>query len=101
MVKHGQVYNKQSHNASLTVVNMHRKSLQFCRICPLQKIYYYDNLYTDSKSCIQIKGNKYKSKEVKFKGGNKIMDIRYSANQRDVKRYTTQELRDEFLIQNL
>ena len=25
------------------------------------------------------------------------MDIRYSANQRDVKRYTTQELRDEFL----
>ncbi|MDD5940082.1 MAG: 5-dehydro-4-deoxy-D-glucuronate isomerase [Lachnospiraceae bacterium] len=26
------------------------------------------------------------------------MDIRYSANQRDVKRYTTQELRDEFLI---
>jgi 4-deoxy-L-threo-5-hexosulose-uronate ketol-isomerase len=29
------------------------------------------------------------------------MDIRYSANQRDVKRYTTQELRDEFLIRNL
>ncbi len=29
------------------------------------------------------------------------MDIRYSCNQRDVKRYTTQELRDEFLIQNL
>jgi 4-deoxy-L-threo-5-hexosulose-uronate ketol-isomerase len=29
------------------------------------------------------------------------MDIRYSANQRDVKRYTTDELRDEFLIQNL
>lgn len=29
------------------------------------------------------------------------MDIRYSANQRDVKRYTQQELRDEFLIQNL
>lgn len=29
------------------------------------------------------------------------MDIRYSANQCDVKRYTTQELRDEFLIQNL
>lgn len=29
------------------------------------------------------------------------MDIRYSVNQRDVKRYTTQELRDEFLIQNL
>jgi 4-deoxy-L-threo-5-hexosulose-uronate ketol-isomerase len=29
------------------------------------------------------------------------MDIRYSANQRDVKRYTTQELRDEFLIQGL
>lgn len=29
------------------------------------------------------------------------MDIRYSANQRDVKRYTTEELRDEFLIQNL
>ena len=29
------------------------------------------------------------------------MDIRYSANQQDVKRYTTQELRDEFLIQNL
>ncbi len=29
------------------------------------------------------------------------MDIRYSANQRDVKRYTTQELRDEFLIQDL
>ena len=29
------------------------------------------------------------------------MDIRYSANQRDVKRYTTEELRDEFLIQDL
>lgn len=29
------------------------------------------------------------------------MDIRYSANQRDVKRYTTEELRREFLIQNL
>ncbi len=29
------------------------------------------------------------------------MDIRYSANQRDVKRYTTQELRDEFHIGNL
>lgn len=29
------------------------------------------------------------------------MDIRYSANQRDFKRYTTQEMRDEFLIENL
>ena len=29
------------------------------------------------------------------------MDIRYSANQRDVKRYTTKELRDEFLITGL
>ena len=29
------------------------------------------------------------------------MDIRYSANQRDVKRYTTEELRNEFLMQNL
>ncbi len=29
------------------------------------------------------------------------MEIRYSANQRDVKRYTTEELRREFLIQNL
>ncbi|MDR3259609.1 MAG: 5-dehydro-4-deoxy-D-glucuronate isomerase [Fusobacteriaceae bacterium] len=29
------------------------------------------------------------------------MDIRYSVNQRDVKRYTTDELRNEFLIQNL
>ena len=29
------------------------------------------------------------------------MDIRYCANQRDVKRYTTEELRDEFLISNL
>jgi 4-deoxy-L-threo-5-hexosulose-uronate ketol-isomerase len=29
------------------------------------------------------------------------MDIRYSANQRDVKRYTTEELRKEFLIENL
>jgi len=29
------------------------------------------------------------------------MDIRYSASQRDVKRYTTQELRDEFLIKEL
>ncbi len=29
------------------------------------------------------------------------MDIRYSVNQRDVKRYTTQELRDEFLITGL
>ncbi len=29
------------------------------------------------------------------------MDIRYSANQRDVKRYTTEELREEFLITGL
>ena len=29
------------------------------------------------------------------------MDIRYSANQRDVRRYTTEELRDEFLITGL
>lgn len=29
------------------------------------------------------------------------MDIRYSVNQRDFKRYTTQELRDEFLIDGL
>ena len=29
------------------------------------------------------------------------MDIRYSANQKDMKRYTTQELRDEFLITGL
>ncbi len=29
------------------------------------------------------------------------MDIRYSANQKDFKRYTTEETRDEFLIQNL
>ena len=26
------------------------------------------------------------------------MDIRYSCNQRDFKRYTTEETRDEFLI---
>lgn len=30
-----------------------------------------------------------------------MMDIRYSTNPRDVKRYTTDELRNEFLIQNL
>lgn len=29
------------------------------------------------------------------------MDIRYSCNQRDFKRYTTEEMRDEFLIKNL
>ena len=29
------------------------------------------------------------------------MDIRYAANPRDVKRYTTEELRNEFLIENL
>ena len=29
------------------------------------------------------------------------MDIRYSCNQRDFKRYTTQEIRQEFLIENL
>ena len=29
------------------------------------------------------------------------MDIRYSANQRDVRRYTTEDLRREFLIENL
>lgn len=29
------------------------------------------------------------------------MDIRYSANQKDFKRYTTEEIREEFLIQNL
>ena len=29
------------------------------------------------------------------------MDIRYSANQKDFKRYTTQELREEFLMEKL
>ena len=29
------------------------------------------------------------------------MDIRYSVNPRDVQRYNTEELRHEFLIQNL
>ena len=29
------------------------------------------------------------------------MDIRYSANQKDFKRYTTEEVRKEFLIENL
>ena len=29
------------------------------------------------------------------------MDIRYSGNPRDVKHYTTEQLRDEFLIQDL
>ena len=29
------------------------------------------------------------------------MDIRYSCNQRDFKRYTTEETRQEFLIENL
>ncbi len=29
------------------------------------------------------------------------MEIRYSVNQRDVKRYTTEELREEFLVENL
>ena len=29
------------------------------------------------------------------------MDIRYSASPKDVKRYTTQELREEFLITDL
>ena len=28
------------------------------------------------------------------------MDIRYSCNQRDFKRYTTEEIRKEFLIEN-
>ena len=28
------------------------------------------------------------------------MDIRYSCNQRDFKRYTTEEIRQEFLIEN-
>ena len=30
-----------------------------------------------------------------------MMDIRYSANPGDVKRYSTQELREEFLIEEL
>ena len=29
------------------------------------------------------------------------MDIRYSANQKDFKRYTTEEVRQEFLMENL
>ena len=29
------------------------------------------------------------------------MDIRYSCNQKDFKRYTTEEVRNEFLIENL
>ena len=35
------------------------------------------------------------------RGGFIEMDIRYSANQRDFKRYTTEETRKEFLIENL
>lgn len=31
----------------------------------------------------------------------KMIEIRYSANQKDFKRYTTDEIRREFLIQNL
>ena len=34
-------------------------------------------------------------------GGFRPMDIRYSCNQRDFKRYTTEEVRNEFLITNL
>ena len=33
--------------------------------------------------------------------GAKTMEIRYSCNQRDFKRYTTEETRKEFLIENL
>ena len=29
------------------------------------------------------------------------MDIRYSCNQKDFKRYTTQEISDEFLVSNI
>ena len=29
------------------------------------------------------------------------MDTRYSANQKDFKRYTTEEIRDEFLVSNI
>jgi len=36
-----------------------------------------------------------------LKGSIRIMDTRYSANQRDIKRYATQELRDEFLIEKV
>ena len=32
---------------------------------------------------------------------DKNIDIRYGANQKDVKRYTTEELRNEFLVENL
>ena len=39
--------------------------------------------------------------QIKVNFGRRKMDIRYCANQRDVKRYTTEELRDEFLISNL
>jgi 4-deoxy-L-threo-5-hexosulose-uronate ketol-isomerase len=38
---------------------------------------------------------------INHKGGNFNMDIRYSTSPHDVKRYTTEELRKEFLIQNL
>ena len=34
-------------------------------------------------------------------GGFRPMDIRYSCNQRDFKRYTTEEVRNEFLITDL
>jgi 4-deoxy-L-threo-5-hexosulose-uronate ketol-isomerase len=37
----------------------------------------------------------------KLISGGRTMDIRYSANQRDVRRYTTEELRKEFHITNL
>ena len=42
----------------------------------------------------------YKKYKIFYQEGN-AMDVRYSANQKDVKRYTTEELRKEFLIQDL
>jgi len=36
-----------------------------------------------------------------YKTGGSYMDIRYSANQKDFTRYTTKEIREEFLISNL
>ena len=52
-----------------------------------------------------------KARSTEYKHGNmrvyetqheeENMDIRYSVNQRDFKRYTTQEMRDEFLITGL
>ncbi len=57
-----------------------------------------DNLLQQLDTTFPLENNQL---QIEYIQEDDTMDIRYSCNQKDFKRYTTQETREEFLIQNL